>query len=105
MPYATDPDHVIAVTTIVSNQRNSAREGQNTEKHTVDGRRVSLALLRARQPTVSILCPTAFNALQFPKLFQRSRRAIHAGVIVAKLLSKLRFVPSCSRFGYRTLNQ
>ena len=50
MRHATDPDHVIAVTTIVSNQRNSAREGQNTEKHTVDGRRVSLALLRARQP-------------------------------------------------------
>jgi high-affinity nickel permease len=30
MRHATDPDRVIAVTTIVSNQRNSARDGQNT---------------------------------------------------------------------------
>ncbi len=54
---------------------------------------------------VSILCPTLFNAPRFPKLFQRSGRAIRAGVIVAKLLSKLHFVPCCSQFGYRTLNQ
>ena len=44
------------------------------------------------------------NGLNF-QAFQRSRRAIRAGVSVAKLLSNLHFVPSCNRFGYRTLNQ
>ena len=54
---------------------------------------------------MSILRPTLFNAPRFPKLFQRSGRAIRAGVIVAKLLSMLHSVPCCSQFGYRTLNQ
>ena len=76
--------------------------------HKTNGKCVNRRLSQPRGSphiTVSILCPTAFNAIEFPKLFQRSRKAIRAGVSVARLLSNLHFVPTCSRFGYRTLNQ
>ena len=53
---------------------------------------------------MSILCPTAFNALRFLKLFQRLRRAIRAGDILAKLLLELHLRRLCSHFCELTLN-
>jgi hypothetical protein len=59
----------------------------------------------SRMLIVSILCPTAFNALPFLKLCQRLRRAIRAGDILAKLLSELHVRRFCSHFCELTLNQ
>jgi hypothetical protein len=56
-------------------------------------------------PPVSILCPTAFNTLRFPKLFQRFRRAIRAGVNVSKLLLRLPILVFGNHFCEITLNQ
>ena len=55
--------------------------------------------------TLVLLCPTTFNKPRFPQLFQRSRRAIRAGVTLAKLLSMLPILAFGSRFGDITLNQ
>ena len=54
---------------------------------------------------MSILCPTAFNTLRFPKLFQRFRRAIRAGVNCPKLLLELHVRAVCSQICELTLNQ
>jgi hypothetical protein len=59
----------------------------------------------APQAIVSILCPTAFNALPFLKLFQRLQRAIRAGDCLAKLLLGLHVRRLCSHFSELTLNQ
>src|SRR5258708_32268227 len=56
-------------------------------------------------PSVSNLCPTPFDGIRFLKLFQRSGRAIRAGDILAKLLSKLHLRAFCSHFCELTLNQ
>jgi len=54
---------------------------------------------------VSILCPAAFNALPFRKLFQRLQTAIRAGDCLAKLLLELHVRRFCSHFSELTLNQ
>ena len=54
---------------------------------------------------LSNLCPTPFDGIRFLKLFQRSGRAIRAGDILAKLLSKLHLRAFCSHFCELTLNQ
>ena len=54
---------------------------------------------------MSILCPAAFNVLRFPKLFQRLRRAIRAGVNWSKLLLELHVRAVCSQICELTLNQ
>ena len=45
-------------------------------------------------PAVSFLCPSQLDAVRFRQLFQRFSKAVHAGLVLVKLLWRLQLVTS-----------